>query len=68
MASCGGRGRQLPGASAGREPHRAHAGRVPRLAARVLLQLAGRRAAVLGRHSDEERRPGERHDGSSADA
>ena len=66
MAPGGGRGGQLPGPSSGRESNRPHSGRVSVLAARVLLQLGGRRATVLGRHSDAERQPGERHDASHA--
>lgn len=66
MAPGGGCGGQLPGSSSGRESDCPHAGRVPLLAARVLLQLTGRWATVLGRHSDEERQPGERHHGSNA--
>lgn len=65
MAASGGRGGQLPGQSEGRESNHPHAARVSLLAARVLLQLAGRWATVLCRHSDAERRLGERHDGSN---
>lgn len=67
MASCGGRGGQLPGPSSGREANCPHVGRVPLLPARVFLQLAGRWADVLGRHSYKDWEHGERHHGSGPD-
>lgn len=57
-------GRQLPGPSVGWETNRSHAGCVPLLTNRVLLQLAGCWATVLCRHSYEEWQLGERHQGS----
>lgn len=63
MASCGGRGGQLPGPAPGREEAGPRAAGVRLLSARVLLQLAGSWTPVLCRHSDEKQRDGERHGG-----
>lgn len=61
MATGSGCDWQLPGARAGRRENRSLSRRLTIVAHQLLLQLAGCRADLHRRHSDEEWRAGERH-------